>query len=126
MNWSRRVREWIRAIRMAGAGNVPWFGMLMAVLSGPVPRSVWRARMRTCLQCPLYSKPGGIMLCLSTHPDMLGIGCKCYLPFKALAAAPHAEGCYGRTLADDLGWPVYVHPSLRARLWAPFRFLLGK
>lgn len=126
MHWSRRLRQWVAALRLAGVRNVPWWGLVQAVWSGPVPRKVWRERMRTCMRCPLYSRPGGIPLCRSSHPDMLGIGCGCYLPFTAAAAEPYVGGCYGRTLAPDLGWPPYRHPSFRARLLAPFLFLLGK
>lgn len=126
MNWTRRLREWLKAIRMAGYGNVPWWGLVLALWSGPVSRTVWRQRIRTCLRCPLYSKPGGVMLCQSTHPKMYGVGCRCYIPFKALTAAPHEAGCFGRMLMPDLGWPAYRHPSLWARLWAPVRFLCGK
>lgn len=48
-------------------------------------------------------------LCKSTHPDMLGIGCGCDVNMAALWAAPYAgKGCYGKTLADDIGWPAHI------------------
>lgn len=127
MNWGRRIRQWLAALRMAGVTRVPWLGLLRAILSGPVPRRVWRQRLRYgCFQCPLYSKIDGIPVCRSSHPDMLGIGCGCYLPFLAMSAEPYRGGCFGRTLVDDIGWPAYRHPSFRARLLAPIRFLFGR
>lgn len=127
MSWGLRLRQWIAALRLAGVAKVPWLGLLRAILSGPVPRRVWRQRLRYgCFQCPLYSKVNGVMLCRSSHPDMLGIGCGCYLPFLAMAAAPYPKGCFGKTLADDIGWPLYQHPSVWARLLAPLRFLCGR
>lgn len=103
----RRIKQWIEALRMAGVTRVPWWGMVTALLSGPAPREVWRRRMRTCMTCPLYSRPSGVPLCRSTHPQMLGVGCGCYLPFKALAAAPYPAGCFGRGLDEEIGWPVH-------------------
>lgn len=126
MNWRIRISQWITALRMAGVRNVPWWGLVMAVLSVPVPRKVWHSRMRTCMTCPLYSKPKGIMLCQSTHPDMLGIGCNCYLPFKALAAKVYEKGCFGRDLEDTLGWPNHVWPSRWARVKSVIDFVRGK
>ena len=125
MNFPRRLRQWVTALRLAGITHVPWLGLVRAVLSGPVPRRVWRQRLRYgCFQCPLYSKVNGVHLCRSSHPDMMGIGCGCYLPFLALWAAPYAHGCYGKTLVDDIGWPVYRDP--RGRLRAVLDFLLGR
>jgi len=111
MNWRKRLRQWVAALRMAGVRNVPWLGLISAILSGPVPRSVWRARMRTCMKCPLYSKPEGVLICRSTHPDMLGLGCSCYLPFTAMTAKAYENGCFGRDLEDTLGWPNYAWPK---------------
>lgn len=109
MNWPRRLKQWLHALRLAGVTKVPWWGLVRAVASGPVPRYVWRGRLRYgCLQCPLYSKVDGVMLCRSSHPDMMGIGCGCYLPFLALWAAPYEHGCFGRGLEDSIGWPAYI------------------
>lgn len=42
-----------------------------------------------------------------------------------MAAAPYAgKGCFGKTLVDDIGWPVYRDP--RGRLRAVLDFLLGR
>ena len=125
MNGSRRLRQWIKALRMAGVTHVPWWGLVRAVASGPVPRTVWRNRLRYgCFQCPLYSKIDGVHLCRSTHPDMMGAGCGCYLPFLALWAAPYEHGCYGKELEADIGWPVY-HDT-RGRLRAFLDFARGR
>jgi hypothetical protein len=123
------------ALERRSAGRLPWWTMMRAIISGPVPRSVWRARMRTCMTCDLYStvQPEGttkrtdrLHLCKSTHPDLLGVGCGCAVNVSALTANPYGAGCVGRNFAPDLGWGPYHHPSLRARLWAPVRFFFGK
>lgn len=136
MKWRRRLRQWIFALKLAGAKNVPWLGLLRAVLSGPVPRRVWRARLRFgCFKCPLWSSvqmPGTtkgadrVPLCHSTHPAMAGAGCRCYLPFLALAARPYPKGCIGQSIAPDLGWPPYYWPSRWARLRSVLDFLMGR
>lgn len=123
----RRLRQWIEALKLAGITKVPWLGLVRAVLSGPVPRKVWRARMRACLQCPLFSvehtAAGRVHLCRSNHPDMMGVGCGCYLPFLAMAATPYPDGCFGREIDPDLGWGVHHWPSRGARLMAVIDFL---
>lgn len=121
----RRLKQWLYALRLAGVRRVPWLGLLSAILSGPVPRPVWRARMRTCLRCPLYSKRDGVGLCLSSHPDMLDVGCGCYLAYTALWANPHPPGgCYGRSLDPDLGWGPYEWKGRGERVLAALDFLL--
>lgn len=138
MKWARRIPQWLAALRIAGVRNVPWFGLLRAVLSGPVPRAVWRERLRFgCFQCPLYSSvqmPGTIKrsdrshLCRSTHPQFSGLGCGCDVHMSALWAEPHPGGCYGRTLplTLGLGWPAYVWPHWWSRYFAILAFLRGK
>lgn len=132
-----RFRQWLQALELERrtAGRLPWLTMVMAVLSGPVPRQVWRARMRTCMTCDLYStvqvegtskRTDRLHLCKSTHPDMLGAGCHCAVNVLAMTANPYGKGCIGQNIAPDLGWPAYQHPSVWARLWAPIRFLWGK
>lgn len=135
MYWPRRLRQWLYALRLAGAAKVPWFGMLQALLSGPVPREVWRNRMRYgCFVCPLYSSvqmPGTtkrtdrLHLCKSTHPQMLGVGCHCAVNIVALTADPYGKaGCFGRNLDPELGWPVYV--DHRSKRQAFIDFLRGR
>lgn len=138
MRWRKRIPQWIKALRLAGAKNVPWFGLVSAVLSGPVPRKVWRERLRFgCFLCPLYSsvqmprtKWAGnrVALCRSTHPDFDGLGCGCYLPFTAMAANPHGKGCFGRNLPikPELGWGPHVWPHWWSRYVAVLAFLRGK
>lgn len=120
----RRIKQWLVALRHAGATKVPWLGMAMAVLGGPVPRAVWRQRMRTCLTCPLCSRHEGVLLCRSTHPDMLGAGCGCYLPYTAWWAEPYPGGCVGRSIDPELGWGPYRYPSRWAQVRAAVDFVL--
>lgn len=114
------------------AGRLPWLTMLLALLSGPVPRSVWRTRMRTCMACPLYStvrgKSGKLYLCKSSHPAFSGLGCGCAVNVAALAAAPYPDGCYGRSLplTLGLGWPAHVWPHWWSRHVAVIDFIRGK
>lgn len=138
MNWRRRIPQWIEALRLAGVRNVPWFGLVRAVWSGPVPRAVWRERLRYgCFRCPLYSsvqmpgttkKTDRVALCRSTHPAFMGLGCNCYLPFLAMAAEPHPEGCFGKTLplTLGLGWGPHIWPSRWARVRSVIDFLRRK
>lgn len=130
----RRIKQWLVALRLAGVTRVPWLGMAMAVLGGPVPRAVWRQRMRHgCFQCPLWSSvqmPGTtkgtdrVHLCKSTHPDMLGMGCNCYLPFLAWWTEPYPGGCVGQSIDPSLGWGAYRYPSLWAQLRGVLDFIL--
>ena len=135
MNWPRRLRQWIKALRMAGVSRVPWWGMVQALLSGPVPRSVWRQRLRYgCFACPLYSsvqmpgttkKTDRLHLCKSTHPQMLGVGCHCAVNIVALTADPYGKaGCFGRNLDEEMGWPV--HQDNRRWWRRNLDFLRGK
>lgn len=132
----KRFRQWFYALRLAGAAHVPWFGLLQAILSGPVPRKIWRARLRYgCFKCPLYSSvqiPGTkkrtdrLHLCRSTHPDMLGVGCGCDLHMTSLWANPHGAGCYGQDLDPDLGWPPYYWPSRWTRIKSTLDFIFNR
>lgn len=96
------------------------------MLTGPVPRKVWRERMRYgCFQCPLFNKP--LLTCRGVVKPYDQYGCDCFLPFKALVAAPHKGGCYGREeFGGEFGWGAYVWPSRCARIVAPLRFALRK
>lgn len=123
MNWGRRLREWYEVLRLEGErGRLPWWKMVRAVWSGPVPRAVWRRRMRTCLRCPLYN-PAYRSCRPVSHPHL---GCGCYVPFTALSAAPYDAGCWGRGMAEDVGWPSYQDPRRFARLRLVLAFLRAK
>lgn len=131
MNWRRRIPQWITALRRAhGIGvPIPWLKMLRGILT-PVPRAVWRERLRYgCYQCPLFDKDN--LICCGVMGPLKGIGCRCYLPFKALSAAPYEDknhrGCYGRVMfGDDFGWGEHVFASRWEILTALPRFLLGR
>lgn len=115
LHWRKRFSEWSRHVRSI-QGRVPWSKMLLAVSTGSVPAPVWRSRIRTCLRCPIYDRTKRV--CYMPGPlDQYMLGCNCYVPFKALAAAPYAEGCYARHIGVmGEGWPAYVRPALGLRV----------
>lgn len=129
MNSGRRLREWKVALRLAhGVVSIPWSKMLLAMLT-PVPKRIWRERIRRCRTCPMFDNEHYI--CCGTFGPFAGIGCRCYLPFKAFSAEPYvgktATGCYGRALnGGDFGWGAYVFPSRREKWTAFVRFLLRR
>lgn len=134
MNWSKRFRQWLLVLQLEhrSGGRLPWLTMLMAILSGVVPRRVWRSRMRTCMTCDLYStvQPQGttkrterLHLCKSGHPAMLGAGCHCAVNILALTANPYGAGCIGRNIDASLGWGPHVWASRWARYKSVIDFL---
>lgn len=130
MNWRRRLKQWITALRLAHGEDIPipWLKMLRG-FAAPVPKRIWVARIRICRQCPLFDVEHYI--CLGQMGPLRGVGCHCYLPFKALSPEPYAgiqgRGCYGRALfGEDFGWPRFEFTSRRQR-WTAFAcFLLGR
>lgn len=140
MNWKKRLRQWLLVLRLENksVGKLPWLTMVMAVLSGPVPRRVWRERIRFgCARCPLYStvQPKGtkkrtdlLHLCKSTHPLFAGLGCGCAVNIAAMTASPYAHGCFGRNLPikPELGWGPHVWPHWWSRYFAIIDFIRGK
>jgi hypothetical protein len=135
MRWRKRIKQWVAVIRLAHGdkAKIPWVRMAFAVLTGIVPREVWRARMRRCMTCPLYStvQPAGttkrtdlLHLCKSTHPRFAGLGCHCAVNIAAVTANPYGQGCFGRTLNDTLGWGAYVWSSGWSKLRAVICFIL--
>jgi hypothetical protein len=125
MNWALRIAQWIIALHKA-KHRIPLVGMFKAILSGPVPRKVWRERLRYgCYECVLFNKE--LLTCRGAMKPYDQWGCDCFLPFKAMSAEPHKGGCYGReTFKGDFGWGAYVWPSRWARIMAPIRFILRK
>jgi hypothetical protein len=120
LRWSQRIREWAVVARQH-AGLASGLTMLRAILSGPVPREVWRARIKTCLTCPVLDRR--TMACRRVMPDGSVIGCSCFTPFLAITAAPYPKGCYARQRLPNEGWPSYRFPSRRAKVRAVLRFL---
>ncbi len=123
----RRIREWLAVIRLERGTDVriPWLKMLRGILT-PVPRAVWRERLRYgCYQCPIFDHE--TMRCRSVHPDLLGLGCGCYVVFTALVPEPYVGGCWGRAKFNDtFGWGAYAWPSRIDRWLALPRFLMRK
>lgn len=127
MNWRLRLQQWRNVLwRERGAGHpLPWLKMLRGILT-PVPRAVWRSRLRYgCYQCPIFDK--ATLTCSSVHPKLAGLGCGCFVPFKALAPEPYEHGCWGQAkFGSTFGWPAYVFPSMLDRWLALPRFLFGR
>lgn len=135
MNWRQRLWEWREVLRWAhGAGiKIPWLGMVRAILTGPVPRAVWRLRIRTCWKCPLFrrelidkKKRLFLRACSSVHPDFKGLGCQCSTTMLALSAEPYPGGCIAKFWGSKLGWPAYRFPDRWSRIAAVWRFMLGR
>jgi hypothetical protein len=127
LDWRYRLHQWqsvLRAERGAGT-KIPWSKMVRGILF-PVPRAVWRARLRYgCYQCPIFDKER--LACKSIHPQLKGLGCGCYVVFSALAPEPYEGGCWGRAkFKGDFGWGAYAFPSRLSKYTAFFRFLLRR
>lgn len=131
----KRLREWADIVRWHH-GSVSWLAMGLAILSGPVPRAIWRARMRKCRQCPVHARRllrdnHGILKWVGLHlchhqSGAQTLGCGCNTTFLALTAAPYPTGCWARetTKNDRDGWPAYVFPSRWAKVRAVWRFFV--
>lgn len=128
MNWRRRIPQWmllVEAESSKGSRLGLALKMLRAILSGPVPRRVWRRRMRKgCFKCPIYNPV--TKACRPIHPEFKHLGCGCYTPFSALWARPYRNGCWGRDHMENIGWPAYFHANRWAQFVAIMRFLVGK
>lgn len=124
----RRLREWLTALRVAKntAGRLPWLTLLRAILSGVVPRAVWRERMRFgCYQCPVFNLE--LHTCRGVPKQFAHMGCDCYVVFEALFAEPYAGGCWGRAVVGGMfGWGAYRWRSRWEKLTSPIRFLLRR
>lgn len=125
MNWPFRLAQWVIALHFARQ-RIPWWGLVRAILSGPVPRQIWRERLRHgCYTCPLFNREH--LTCRGVPKQVRHLGCDCFLPFSALTAEPYAGGCWGRAvIGPTFGWGTYVWPSRWAKWRATVRFILGR
>lgn len=120
MNWFRRIPQWLSVVRLERS-SLSLRAILRALRSGPVPRAVWRQRLRTCWQCPIYNR--ATRAC-RRHHEGRPLGCGCYVPWKALTAAPYPDGCWGReVMGETLGWPRHDFSSARQKRRAILAFL---
>ena len=107
-----RYWEWRGAVRnMKGK---PWWVLLWRMVKagrrGFVDKVLWRRRMRICGKCPVYRH--GTRTCGLRKGAFMGVetvGCGCYVPFLASAAAPYegkgGSGCWGRAeFGEGFGW----------------------
>lgn len=122
MNWIKRTRQWVAVVR-SHKQKVPWMAMARAILSGPVPRKVWMQRMRHgCFKCPIFDRSN--YTCHCPRPGFEHLGCKCYVVFQALTAAPYPTGCWGQqVMGPSLGWPAYHFVSRHQKRRAIFGFI---
>ena len=116
-----RVWEWLEVVKWE-LGLASWWDyedardggrlgglvvkMVLPVIAGRgvVGRGVWRARVRICWRCPVYSRRA--RQCRLVDGDRW-LGCGCYVPFMALVRAPYRRGCWWREwVGEDGGWPV--------------------
>lgn len=129
IHWHRRLREW-RTVVWKERASLSAPRLLRAILSGPVPREVWRRRMRTCGKCPIHARQlirvNGVLTWVGLHAcryDHGGakLGCGCLTTAVALTANPYGKGCWGHSVTDDEGWPAHHWPSR----WAKWRAVAG-
>lgn len=129
LHFRKRLSEW-RTVLAAKGVKVSTWALVRAVLSGPVPADVWRNRIRVCLRCPVYNRE--LKTCHNVVPDGRVIGCGCYVPFKALTAAPYRLGCWGREVSKDfkpaerIGWVAHSFTSRWAKIRAVWRFIFNR
>lgn len=125
MNWLLRLTQWMILVRLEGDKRGWWiiaWTMLKTIASGPVPRAVWRRRIRYgCLKCPIYDPT--TKACRSVYPQYSHLGCGCYTPFSALWAEPYPGGCWGQTVEPKMGWTAW---KVDRRWHAVWQFLRGK
>lgn len=127
LHWGKRIAEWRVVLAHKGV-KVSILALVRAVLSGPVPPEVWRARMRVCLRCPVYDHE--LKACHKVIHDSIYhrvLGCFCYVVFLALTAVPYSPngGCWARELSPTEGWPAYRFPSRWAKVRAVWRFVFS-
>jgi hypothetical protein len=126
IHWRRRLHEW-RSVVWKERSSLSVPRLLRAVLSGPVPRAVWRRRMRYgCGKCPIHARKlirvngvltwTGLHACRAEFSDA-PLGCGCLTTAVALTANPYGDGCWAHSLDGETGWPAHVWPSR----WAKWR-----
>lgn len=123
MKWLRRIPQWLSVLRLERS-TLSLRAIIRALASGPVPRAVWRNRLKTCRACPVFN-PATRQCRRFLNGN--AIGCGCWLPLKALTAAPYPKGCWGFTvMSGNLGWPAHEflsrHQKRRAILGFIFPF----
>ncbi len=112
IHWRKRLREWRTVVWKERASISPW-RLLRAAMSGPVPREVWRQRMRTCGRCPVSSRKlirvngvltwTGLHACRAEYGDVK-LGCGCLTTAVALTANPYGNGCWAHSITENEGW----------------------
>lgn len=82
-----------------------WWPIIRALLTGYAGKRVWRQRMQTCLNCPIYDRQ--FRRCRGPMMHGVRTGCGCYVVFQAATKAPYRKGCWGRQVVGGLfGWPA--------------------
>jgi len=93
----RRLGEWARALGRPAAFVKAW-KMLFLIFSRNSSRELWWERMRICNECPLYDRKKK-----SCGINEAGMGCGCYMPFKA---AKTKSTCWARDMDFKFGWKI--------------------
>jgi hypothetical protein len=131
IHWHRRISEW-RTVFWKERANVSVRGLLRAILSGPVPREVWRRRMRYgCGRCPIHARKlirvdgvltwTGLHACRAEYGDVK-LGCGCLTTAVALSANPYGDGCWAHSIDTNEGWSAYLFTGRWAKVRAVWRF----
>lgn len=98
MSLFRILSLWLAALR-AARKPVPWWSMLKTLLRGKRARpELWRARMRTCMRCPVYDQ--SLHRC-ANRIGFVELGCECSMPIKALF---EKATCWAREQGFPYGW----------------------
>ncbi len=91
LEWQECLRQAERKPGVSGYLNMLW----LAVASiWRADKRQWRARMRTCAKCPIYDRD--LKRCGVAGT---GLGCGCYVVYKALAGT-----CWLREQGSKQGW----------------------
>lgn len=135
IHWHRRLREWRTVVwKERSSLSVP--RLLRAALSGPVPRQVWRQRMRYgCGRCPIHARKlirvngvltwTGLHACRGEFGDVK-LGCGCLTTAVALTANPYGDGCWAHSIEPGEGWPKHEFASRWAKWRAVIRFIFSR
>lgn len=100
----KRLRQWKEAIGVVKNDRLRmWMNLAKHLSKLRVNKRVWFRRMKSCMKCPLYHP---FKKTCGHDPEITGLGCGCYMPFKAMSTE---ATCWARDrgmLLDkvQIGW----------------------